>query len=391
MSASVIALDKEFSSAVEEDLGKIGIRVVVFKKDKSQPPKPLEEQPIDLDEDEDFSQGDSEVNSYLELPKRGKLCCVFVINGQRHHGLDNTFIVNDLAMKYLRKRMIVMVDLDSLTPRATAEIIQGSRSGLFEGRVYHRIRELMASTLESDPDLLELQEEAEEELSQLQVGDAAVQEALDQLIQDHFEHGDHSAEGPGKSGGKRGLSIKSDGKKVHLDVVKRESEGDPATFPVLLSSHSSPSYRLRPGEKGKLFIGVEPIQEWEHVTDMVVVTEPSAPGFSYQLDRKNNHAVVDMQFIEPQAFDKDQYPLEVRLSVLATLKGQSEVRLTDKLVVIKPATYTPPPPPPQLADNPTSFRVASRQPVRSEVGKTTVHVRMRWDGKDELTSDPGAT
>src|SRR6266853_1673264 len=103
MNSPTLVLDKQFSSEMEDDLGKIGIRVVVFHKKQKSKSDAVEDQPLDLEEAEDFSTADSEVNSYLELPKRGKLCCVFLINGQRHHGLDNSFIVGQLRMKYLRK------------------------------------------------------------------------------------------------------------------------------------------------------------------------------------------------------------------------------------------------------------------------------------------------
>jgi hypothetical protein len=389
MSQSVLALDKYFSSPMEEDLGKIGIRVVVFKKLEGQAKKGNADELLDLEEGEDFAVGDSGVNSYLEVPKRGKLCCVFLINGQRHHGLDNSFIVNELRMKYLRKRMILVLDLDGLTPRAIAEIIQGSRSGLFEGKVYHRIHARLVSTLKNDPDLVALEEQAAEELSQLQVGDAAVQEALDQLIDEHFEGGDHWADGTSQSGGKQGLAITSDGKKVQMDVVKAALDGDSATYPILLCSHSAATYRLRPNVKGKLFIGAEPQSEWAHLADMVAVADPTTPGFNIQLDKKSNHAVVEMEFAEPSGFDQDQYPLEISVSVLATFKDRPELRLTDKLVVIRPPGNPPPPPPPlQLRDEPTFIRVSSRQPVRMVDGSGAAHVRMRWDGKDELTVDP---
>jgi hypothetical protein len=312
------------------------------------------------------------------------------MNGQRHHGLDNSFIVNELKMKYLRKRMITLIDLDGLTPKATAEVIQGSRTGLYEGRVYHNIHELLISTLKNDPELLELEDEAEQELSQLQIGDAAIKEALDQLIQDHFEHGDHSAEGPAKSSGKKGIAITNDGKKINLDVVHPGLSGEPASYPMLLSSHAGETYRLKPGEKekGKYLIGVQPEAEWAQLSDLVVLAEPALSGFTCELERKENHAVVTVQFVEPEGFDKEQYPLEVKISVLATFQNQTEIRLTDKLVVIKPPTYAPAPQPPVLRDDPTFIRVANRQPVRVIPGTGATHIRMRWDGKDELAMEP---
>ena len=189
-----LLFDKVFEPQLDFPLGRIGIRIVVFAKQQSKTSKTSVEDdvPLDLQPDEVLDSTDSEVNSYLEFPKRGKMCCVFLINGQRNHGLDNSFIVNDLKMKYLRKRMIIIVDLDALSPRAIAEIIQGSRDGLFEGPVYQKIGDRVVATLQRDPELEELEQEAEEEPSKLQAGDAAVQQALDELIEHHFEFGDHA-------------------------------------------------------------------------------------------------------------------------------------------------------------------------------------------------------
>lgn len=252
METPKLILDKQYSPDLEQDLGKIGVRVVVFSKKQGGSTQSDEEQPFDLESDEDFAVHDSEVNSYLELPKRGKLCCVFLINGQRHDALDNSFIVNDLKMKYLRKRMIIIVDLDGLSQRATAEIMQGSRSGFYRGQVYQKICDRLAATLQNDPELLALEDEAEEELAQLQAGDAAVQEALDQLIEQHFDFGEHSTEGGVESGGKMGHFFGPDGKPVNVDVVTFGQEGAPAAEPILVSDHAAPNFRLLPNTKAKL-------------------------------------------------------------------------------------------------------------------------------------------
>ena len=52
----------------------------MFIKPEGQAKKGNAEELLDLEEGEDFAVGDSGVNSYLEVPKRGKLCCVFLIN-----------------------------------------------------------------------------------------------------------------------------------------------------------------------------------------------------------------------------------------------------------------------------------------------------------------------
>lgn len=382
-----LILDKHFSPDLESDLGKAGIRVVVFSKKQAAAPSTDEGQPIDLEADEDFTASDSEVNSYLEFPKRGKLCCVFLINGQRHHGLDNAFIVNDLKMKYLRKRMIVIVDLDGLTQKANAEIMQGSRSGFFEGEVYHKIRDRIIATLQNDPDLLDLEEEAEEELSQLQAGDAAVQEALDQLIEQHFDFGDHPAEGGAESGGKMGHFFGADGKPLNVDVVNVGEGGTKAAEPVLASDHAALTLRLPPNTKTKLKVTVAPKQDWERVINIGAFIEPTTPGFTCTFVKDTDSAQIQLEYTEPTDFEADSYPLEATLRVMATLKDLPEPRLLEKMVVIRPRKKVPRKPH-ILNDQPTYLRVASRQPVRLVAGGPDTHVKLVWDGKDYLTFEP---
>ena len=385
---ATLLLDKQYSPDLEADLGKVGIRVVVFSKKHEASSQSGEDQPFDLEADEDFSVGDSEVNSYLEFPKRGKLCCVFLINGQRHHGLDNAFIVNDLKMKYLRKRMIVVVDLDGLSQKAHAEIMQGSRSGFYEGQVFHKIRERLVATLQNDPDLMELEEEAEEELSQLQAGDAAVQQALDQLIEHHFDLGDHPAEGAGESGGKQGHFFGADGKQVNVDVVAFGDEGIPAAEPVLVSNHAGVTLRLPPNTESKLTVMVAPKQDWERISNIGAFFEPTTPGLNCVFSKEKDSAEVKLEFVEPPDFDNDEYPIETTLRVMATLRDVAEPRLLEKVVVIRPRKRRPPRPPRVLNDVPTYLRVTSHQPIRLVAGGPDSHVKIIWDGKDVLTFEP---
>lgn len=386
-----LLLDKHYAPNLEADLGKIGIRVVVFSKKQAGSSQSGDDQPLDLESDEDFSTSDSEVNSYLELPKRGKLCCVFLINGQRHHGLDNAFIVNDLKMKYLRKRMIVIVDLDGLSPKAHAEIIQGSRSGFYEGQVYHKIQGRLIATLQSDPDLLELEEEAAEELSQLGTGNAAVQQALDQLIEHHFDFGDHSTEGGGESGGKEGHFFGADGKPVNVDVVTFGEDGAPALGPVLVSNHAAETLRLPPNTKSKLTITVAPNSGWSDITNIGAFIDPVSTGLNCVFTKNNDNATVDLEFVEPPSFDQNEYPIESTLRILANFKDVAEPRLLEKIVVIRPRKKRPDPQPRKLTDTPTYIRIASRQPIRLIAGGPDSHVKVLWDGNDHLTFEPNPT
>src|ERR1035437_7862594 len=93
------------STSTDGALGTISVRVVVLPR-KSDQTDASEAQPLDLEEDELLpEEGSSPIASYLERPTTGKFCCVFLVNGQRHEGLDNGFIVQQLGFKYLRKRM----------------------------------------------------------------------------------------------------------------------------------------------------------------------------------------------------------------------------------------------------------------------------------------------
>ena len=65
------------------------------------------------------SAGKKPTDTYLESTKRGKECCVFLINGQRQDAWDDTFIERDLGLKYLRHRTLIVVDLDGLKNEAT--------------------------------------------------------------------------------------------------------------------------------------------------------------------------------------------------------------------------------------------------------------------------------
>jgi hypothetical protein len=61
----------------------------------------------------------------------------------------------------------------------------GQRRQSCEGDVYYAVVQRVPATLKRDPDLRQLEEEAEDEISSLEAGDEAVRAALDQLIEEY--------------------------------------------------------------------------------------------------------------------------------------------------------------------------------------------------------------
>src|SRR5437868_14123467 len=92
-----------------------------------------------------------------------------------------------MELKYLRPRILVVGDCDGLKPEAIAELMQGSRNQFYEGHVYSALESRVLATLKGDPDLRRLEEQAEDEIANLQAGDEAVKTALDQLIEAHHD------------------------------------------------------------------------------------------------------------------------------------------------------------------------------------------------------------
>ena len=146
----------------DKALGTIDIRVVILapkpKKAKAGAVIPGQVAAPDDADEEDllFDEGATPVSSYLESG-RGKRCCVFLINGQRQESLDNSFIVQDLGFKYLRNRMMIVVDLDGLSPEAIAHLMRGDRQSLYRGEVWNAITRRITATLKNDPDLEHLE------------------------------------------------------------------------------------------------------------------------------------------------------------------------------------------------------------------------------------------
>jgi len=388
-----VLLDKSFTSTVSESYGTLDIRVVVLQK-RPQPLQPEPEVPLDAEEGEIFlsDTGKSPLAGYLEDPKRGKECIVFLVNGQRQEAWDNTFIQRELGFKYLRNRTMIIVTLDGLKPEALADIMQGSREHFYPGVVYGAIVGRLTATLRKDPDLEELEAEAERQISELRSGDAAVKNALDQLIEDHHAQGDHFYDGIGETGAAT-TSGAGFGKISSQNVIVDPSVGTGASTegPYLFSDHASQKIRLIPDEEISIKVQTNPVEAFAELEAVDVNALPETQGLKIGQERTDHRLTVRLEFNEPEDFDEDAYPIDATLRVVGRLTGQAEPRLLEKKIVIARPKVRPKRPPVALTEHPTFLKVTSRQPVRLVRGAADTHVRLKWDGQDALaTGSPPA-
>jgi hypothetical protein len=386
---AVAQLDKSLDTALSEGYGSIVIRVVVLEKGMAPAPAPksADESPVDVAPDEVLPDDDKRpTSSFLEEPKRGRQCCVFLINGQRQHAWDNQFVVRDLDLKYLRNRMIVVVDCDGLKPDAIAHLMQGSRHQFFEGTVYSALETRVIATLKGDPDLRRLEEQAEDEISSLEAGNEAVKATLDQLIEAHHEAAAHATHGHNE-GGEASRAAGANGTLTQTQdvVVKGDSSlGVPAPDPVLNLRPDVATIRLKPNDARRYLIHTTPEDLWKILESMALTFDQPVKELQVTRMSQLSGEELTLQFVEPEGLIEDEYPIETVMRATATFKGQAEPRILERRVVIIPPKERKPRPTPPLRDDPTFIKVTSRQPIKILLAGPDVHVKLRWDGKDEL-------
>jgi len=389
MSTTGVLADKTLRAAFHGGYGTIDIRVVVFDKGLAATPAPahVELAPLDAAPEEVLPETDKRpISGFLEEPKRGKYVCVFLISGQRQHVWDNQFIVRDLDLKYLRNHMLVVVECDGLRPEAIAELMQGSRNQFFEGTVYFALEARVIATLKGDPDLRRLEEEAEEDITSLQAGDEAVQAALDQLIEEHHIAAPHTDHGLAEAGDSNRKENQRGSIEQTQDVVVDQDSGSPATEPVLQLRPDSSTIRVRPDEPRRVFVHTKTDTDWKAIASLSLTLDPPVKELLLTRKTQTTGEEIVFGFDEPTDFDEDVYPIETVFRATALFDGSAEPRLLERRLVIMPKRERLPKPPVILQDDPTFLRVTSHQPIRITLGGPDVHVKLRWDGRDELVS-----
>jgi hypothetical protein len=380
---NVPELDKTLQSEVGDSYGEMKIRVVVLKK-RDDPDETAETEP---EEEELSGTGKKPTDTYLESPKRGKECCVFVVNGQRQDAWDDTFIVRDLGLKYLRHRTLIVVDLDGLKPEAIAEIMQGSRQGFYQGTVYSAISKRLIATLKKDPDLDQLQKEAEQNLLEMKAADENVKNKLDQLIEGHHAGAEGEQLGEGDAPGEETVGGPHFGKKLHRGGVVTKagsSVGEAAGLPVLVSEPEMVAVRMQRDQAVRLYIASEPASEWANLQDLSVRLQPEVAGLALVSERGPDRAQLALRFTEPDDMDEDEYPVSTEVVVFAKFKEHPEIRMLKLPVVIVKPREKKPKKERVLRADPTYLRVVSRQPVKLVPNGPSLHVKLVWDGEDSL-------
>jgi hypothetical protein len=393
MTSDDTQVDKTAEVQLGNVYGTITVRVVVLTKKMATASalRDSDEAPADLMPDEILPDTDKRpVSSFLEEPKRGRNVCVFLINGQRQHAWDNQFIVRDLELKYLRNRMLIVVDCDGLKPEAVADLMQGSRHQFYEGKVYSALEARVLATLKGDPDLRQLEEDAEDEIATLQAGDEAVKAALDQLIDWHHD----AAAGVNHGRAEPGTESRNnhpEGPLIQTEdaIVKAEPPIGPSGANPILHLHPEvATIRLKPNQERRLSIRTNPESAWRSIQTLALTFDPPIKELQVVRSTQPMREDVGLTFAEPEDFDSDEYPIESTLRWTGMFSDAPEPRLLERRVVITSAKEGPTPPRPEkpLLDDPTYVRVTSRQPIRIVIGGPDVHVKLRWDGKDELVS-----
>jgi len=382
-------LDKTFKAGVgnADSYGTVTIRVVVLP-----PPPPKKEGEVAavvIDPDEPGIEAPGgPLDSYLERP-RGEGYVVFLVHGQRQDVVDESFVQHELGFKYLRNRAMIIIDVDGLAPEAIGELVQGSRQGFYKGAVYYAVFDRVVAVLKKDPDLMRLEDDAERQIAELRTGNEAVRRKLDELIQGHYTAGAHTLPGDLAKGAQAGMGGPStvDMKSREVVIHAIPDVGKPAALPVLTVEPAAEVIRLHPNEERKITVRAMPVEEWQNVETRSFTIDPSIPELQLETEDLQDGVVLRLLFKERQGAQDDDYPVNATLTIFTAFHGQPEPRLIERKLIIRRKTAPPPPPPPPvLRPDPTYLQVSSRQPVKLVAGGPSTHVRLRWDGEDDLVS-----
>ena len=384
MHAIGVEVEKSFTTELVPAIwGTIDIRLVVVKAKPDEAPIDLQASDTEVEDDmpplEDTKRP---LESYLEK-KGGHGYVVFLVNGQRHDQLDEWFVGRDLGFKYLKGRTMIVVQVDGLAQESIAQLLQSSRQGFYKGDVWDAMHRRLVAVLKNDPDLKQLEADAEQAVSELRAGDEVVRRKLDELIEGHHNAAEREQQGTLASGatGSGGSTGTVNGQ----FVIEADPEtGEPAQGPVLVCNHAGNVIRLHPNEKRTLKVTSFPDGTWGQLREPQVAITPTIPELKVEQKIGAAGIEIDLNFAATEDFPNEDYPVSASLAITAKVAGATEPRLLERELMVSLKKPREPHPQPPLRTQPTFLRVVSRQPVKLEPGGALTHVRLRWDGEDEL-------
>jgi hypothetical protein len=283
---------------------------------------------------------------------------------------------------------MIIIDVDGLAPDAISQLIQGSRQGMFKGKVYSAILDRVVAVLKKDPDLMRLESDAEQKIAELRSGDETIRRKLDELIEGHHAAANRVMPGTGTKGAEAGLagSLGKEVKERDVVINARHDTGEPGEPPVLVADPDSHIVRLYPNEERSITVRAVPAEQWGSLESKDVKVIPNVPELQIGVGETTGAAVLKLRFSEPGDMDDGDYPIKARLVFTAAFDGKPEPRIVERDVVIVQRKERPVPPKPVLRPDPTFLKVVTRQPVKLVPGGPSAHVRLRWDGEDSLAS-----
>jgi hypothetical protein len=221
----------------------------------------------------------------------------------------------------------------------------------------------------------------------LQAGDEAVKAALDQLIEAHHEGAAHVSHGQVQAGDSDDSGLMGS-RPWNQDVVLLGAPtiGAAASEPVLILRPDIATIRLKPNDVRRFLIYPRPENAWKTLESLALTLDPPIKELQVARIAQLSGEEVALKFVEPEDIDEDEYPIETVLRSMATFKGHTEPRVLERRVIVNPSKDKTPRPQPPLRDEPTYIKVTSRLPIKIVLGGPDVHVKLRWDGKDELVA-----
>src|SRR5207244_13161000 len=138
-----------------------------------------------------------------------------------------------------------------------------------------------------------LQEEAEQEISELESGDEAVKKKLDQLIDFHHTAAPRAAAGEVQPGDKPANEAAAFGKDKKQPVVVKDSpdRGEVGEEPLLVSD-AAPTLRILPDGERTISLRAQPEEAWIDLELLDARAAPAVPELSLTLTKADKSATL---------------------------------------------------------------------------------------------------